>query len=116
MLAAHESRIQQFPCPSQQSPMSLDNSASSWKWLTSAWRSASLNTFQLDQDLGKGARGTTWLFQGPMDRSLMQRFVVKYANNNVAVPTIENKIRFLQVSRILATAMVHTHSSVYSNS
>lgn len=51
-----------------------------------------------------------------MDRSLMQRFVVKYANNNVAVPTIENKIRFLQVSRILATAMVHTHSSVYSNS
>ncbi|KAI0458860.1 hypothetical protein F5B21DRAFT_457978 [Xylaria acuta] len=65
--------------------------------LISAWESVSPSGFKLERILGGGARGTTWLFQEKLSDGIpFRKFVVKYANNDVAVSTIKKEAQFLR--------------------
>jgi acetylornithine/succinyldiaminopimelate/putrescine aminotransferase len=66
--------------------------------LKSSWENVAPDRFKFEKSLGGGARGSAWLYQEIRDGKIVRRFVIKYADNDVGVQTVEKEIQVLRVS------------------
>jgi hypothetical protein len=68
------------------------------QWIRDSWTEVVPGRYRFEKFLGGGARGRAWLIQELNDGNPVRRFVVKYADDDIGVPTVEKEIRFLRVS------------------